>query len=825
MAEPTSQAHRGGHRWGRGELVLATALFFSGVAALVNQSVWQRSLNIYLAGCEAISAMVVVLVFMLGLGLGSFYVGLRSRRLRDPLLWLAVVELLLLGLNLGLAALLRRDISESVYASQRLAVSLGLPLRVVYAVSAMVVLLGPCFLMGMTFPLASDGCQRQLGESNRRQLPLFVFANTAGAVLGAAASGFVLMPFVGQTWSLVAGAACNGVAGLVTLALRAGAKRTEAAGSEPSIGAAAASPAPTDQGNGHAPRGADGTRSVPTTGAGRRELAVAFFLGLLALAYEMFIFRLISLAHEPRPYNFSLILCYYLLLWSVGAALAKRVHGGSVIVLALCGLSVAIVPAFHDLDRWVLKDEYGRAIVIASAAVYCLPCLFFGLAFGQFLSRAARQWGRDVGRFYGYNTIGSCLGILLMTLVGLEFDHQHTAWAIGLGYVGLLLYCRPGLSVEGSWLARPAVAAGIAGATAVVGVWLFVRHQESPRYETQPQLAAYYGKDGVVEIATNGDMSWSGLWHSRLSDGENHVGTANWRLAVAPLICHPDEVLEDTLVIGLGTGITAASLAASPAVRHVDVYEINHTLKPVLRDHPDGTLRVAENPKVRILWQDGRSGLALRDQRYDLITQQPLYLKQAGSGMLLSREYMQLVRSRLKPRGIFCCYCNAMGDQTMAAIVRRTVAEVFPHCESFYGGYAIMASDEPIRLSAAAVERRISQGGPLAAEMSRTPTESFLGGLDAPRLDWTSPHRVTDDHPIVEFYDVRSLWTKARRLVKRKADLLSASPAAARSTKPHRMMIERCRRTGVSALRQFCFSRIARRSKVLSTRDSADSAF
>src|SRR5262245_49564064 len=333
------------HRFALGELVLATALFFSGIAALVNQSVWQRSLNIYLAGCEAISAMVVVLVFMLGLGLGSFYVGLRSRQLHDPLLWLAVVELLLLVLNLSLAALLRRDISESVYASQRLAISLGLPLRVVYAISAMVVLLGPCFLMGMTFPLASDGCQRQLGESNRRQLPLFVFANTAGAVLGATASGFVLMPLVGQTWSLVAGAACNGVAGLVTLVLRAAGARSivgrQAGGADPVSGDQA--PADADPIEAHAPS------------ACRRELVVAFALGLLALAYEMYVFRLISLAHEPRPYNFSIILCYYLLLWSVGAALAKHVHGGSIAVLALCGLSVAIVPGFHDWDRWVLK--------------------------------------------------------------------------------------------------------------------------------------------------------------------------------------------------------------------------------------------------------------------------------------------------------------------------------------------------------------------------------------------------------------------------------------------------------------------------------------
>ena len=203
---------------------------------------------------------------------------------------------------------------------------------------------------------------------------------------------------------------------------------------------------------------------------------------------------------------------------------------------------------------------------------------------------------------------------------------------------------------------------------------------------------------------------------------------------------------------------------SSPA-RSSGFNRVNRRIPSLL--HRESVAEVARLRESRRSLNSGEfSGLALRDQRYDLITQQPLYLRQAGSGMLLSREYMQLVRSRLKPRGIFCCYCNAMQDDALAAIVRRTAAEVFAHCESFYGGYAIMASDSPIRFSRPAVEHRLSQGGRLAAEMSRhiedVSLDRFLAGLDAPRLEWTSAHRVTDDHPIVEFYDVRSFWSKDR---------------------------------------------------------------
>ena len=56
----------------RGAIALVLgALFLSGVASIVNQVVWQRALKIFLGGSESISAMVVVLVFMLGLGLGA----------------------------------------------------------------------------------------------------------------------------------------------------------------------------------------------------------------------------------------------------------------------------------------------------------------------------------------------------------------------------------------------------------------------------------------------------------------------------------------------------------------------------------------------------------------------------------------------------------------------------------------------------------------------------------------------------------------------------------------------------------------------------------
>ena len=99
----------------------------------MNQTVWQRALIVYLAGSEAISSMIVVLVFVDGLGAGSLCMGLIAHRVRNPLRALGAAELLLFATNLVVLFTLGLDISESVYRLQHMAVSLGVPLRLLYA--------------------------------------------------------------------------------------------------------------------------------------------------------------------------------------------------------------------------------------------------------------------------------------------------------------------------------------------------------------------------------------------------------------------------------------------------------------------------------------------------------------------------------------------------------------------------------------------------------------------------------------------------------------------------------------------------------------------
>jgi len=266
--------------------------------------------------------------------------------------------------------------------------------------------------------------------------------------------------------------------------------------------------------------------------------------------------------------------------------------------------------------------------------------------------------------------------------------------------------------------------------------------------------AHFFGRDGVISLDSNGNLIWDGLRHSTLSKNGDHVGTYNWSLAVDPALAHPTGMIHQALVVGVGGGITLGTLVKHEPIEFVDAYDINHTLKPVLERFPEGTLHVGSHSKVRLMWQDGRSGLALNSKRYDLITQQPLYLKQAGSGILLSREYFQLVSTRLKANGVYCVYSNGTPQQALA--VRQTAAEVFPHRLVLHNGYLLVLSMSPLDFSEARLDALLNQDGELWQEirtyrdrLGREPWLRYIKTAELPQAD--SKIVITDDFPIVEY--------------------------------------------------------------------------
>ena len=70
--------------WTLSKRILFTAIFISGASALIYQLIWVRLLGLVF-GVSSFAVATVVAVFLLGLGLGSYFFGRWSERTRDPL--------------------------------------------------------------------------------------------------------------------------------------------------------------------------------------------------------------------------------------------------------------------------------------------------------------------------------------------------------------------------------------------------------------------------------------------------------------------------------------------------------------------------------------------------------------------------------------------------------------------------------------------------------------------------------------------------------------------------------------------------------------------
>ena len=188
-AQPSDTARSSALRW-----VLLLSFALSGFASLVYENAWTRALTLVI-GSSVYSFSTMLVTFLVGLALGGFIyarvLGQREARLST----FGLIELWV-----GLAALATIPLFEKLpLVFVRLLHGFGdtftvfLYLQIFLAALVMFV---PTVLLGMTFPLVARLFTQDLFRVGSGVGSSYA-ANTVGAVLGAFAGGFILIPNLG----------------------------------------------------------------------------------------------------------------------------------------------------------------------------------------------------------------------------------------------------------------------------------------------------------------------------------------------------------------------------------------------------------------------------------------------------------------------------------------------------------------------------------------------------------------------------------------------------------------------------------------------------
>ncbi len=686
------EARRGGD-----SLLLAVALCFfaSGAGGLVLEVAWTRMLRLAF-GSTTLAISTVLVAYMLGLGLGGLAAGRLATRVRNGVRAYGWVELCV-GVYALFAPALLGWIPE-IGAAWLYGLDFGTASLARFAL-ALALLLFPTFCMGATLPLlvralVSDGDARA-----GRRIGLLYGLNTLGAVAGVLLTSYALFPLLGLRGAGYFGAGLELAVGALALVFIA-----------PRVAAAPSAALPA-----RARRPRRPGRWLPLLAYG--------VVGFTALTYEVAWSRALSLVLGSSIYAFSCMLAAFLLGIALGsAAIGTRlqrlrdpllVYGLGIAVLGVLALlTIFTLPRLPTAFTFWIRSfgtQTGWLIAVQallSITVMLPPALTLGALFPLLAGVLAEDEGASAatGDVYFVNTVGSAAGafaagFVLIPTLGLR-GTLGASVALNLGLAALLIW----------WggKARPVLRGLLSAATALAAVAIAIH---PPEMDPQPLAKGAFQPDPRFGAGVDPSELLIGVRGDELAfyrDGINTSVSVHRYLGVLSLRVNgkidgsswgdmPTQVLsgevanlfgrppESALVIGWATGVTVGSVARGPA-RRIDAVELEPAIIEASRffDHVSG--RPLEDPRVRVILDDGRTHLSYGRDRYDVISSEPSNPWITGVSDLFTAEFFRAARSALRPGGRLVQWVPAYGldADSMNSILAAMHGE-FP----FVYGFAI----------------------------------------------------------------------------------------------------------------------------------------
>lgn len=196
---------------------------------------------------------------------------------------------------------------------------------------------------------------------------------------------------------------------------------------------------------------------------------------------------------------------------------------------------------------------------------------------------------------------------------------------------------------------------------------------------------------------------------------------------------------QNVLVVGLGGGSLPRALAATLPATHVDVVEIDPAVTRVAREY----FRFAPGPGVSVFEEDGRAYVK-RMQRagktYDLIMLDA-YDHEYIPEHLLTREFLQEVKSLLKPGGIVAA--NTFSSSKLYDSESVTYRSVFGEFYNLKAGNRVIIAANGTLPTLAAIGQNSSGFSATFSRMGFT-TEEVMARF-VMRPDWNAGARVLTD--------------------------------------------------------------------------------
>ncbi|MFP4162549.1 MAG: fused MFS/spermidine synthase [Chitinispirillaceae bacterium] len=697
-------------------LVVSVLFFLSGIAGLIYESIWSHYLKLFV-GHAAYSQTLVLVIYMGGMALGAWVVSLYSRRIRHLLIAFAAAEIIL-----GLAALTFHPVFAK-YLS--LSYNTFMPaldsvfLRNIYKwITASLMILPQTILLGATFPLMTGGIIRRFRNTPGHSISLLYFVNSFGGALGVLLSGYYLVPRFTLPGTIMAAgildlAVAAGVLALYFMTRKPEEKKCE---NKSQPGAARQSPSGSS----------DKISAIM--------LILAFCTAASSFIYEIGWIRMLSLVLGSSTHSFELMLSAFILGIAVGGfwirnKVDKLKNPLSTLAIIQVMMGIFAVSTlvfyselFHLMEFFISalsRTEQGYIMFNIYSHVICLLVMLpaticIGMTLPIITYYTYKRTGDEsiIGKVYACNTVGSITGVVLAVQLLMPLFGLKGLIIIGAG-IDMILGALLALYFREKTSARLRISLAAFTAAAVIlpvflirldpnllssGVYRFGKipgDKEMIYYKDgKTASVSLYRKSDIYSLAVNGkvDASVSKNTGQYIIDEHTQILLAAYPLAYGTKA-------EKVGVVGLGSGMTAATMLESDAIKHMDVVEIEPFVVEAAKRMGPKVSDVFTDSRCEIHIDDARSFFSSRKTRYDIIISEPSNPWISGVSNLFSGEFFSLVNDHLTTGGMLVQWFHLYEMNTeLIASVLKSLGREFSDYKVFVTGtdMIILASDTPI---------------------------------------------------------------------------------------------------------------------------------
>ena len=705
-------------------ILIYLAFFASGAGCLIAEVSWNRMLIVVVGNSLSATAMIIV-VFMGGLGLGSYVGGKLLNKDRTSLFTYLTLELAI-GIYVVLSPLLFELLSH-LFTSLAASVDHRGGLTLVRIVVTMGALLLPASLMGATFPAMISGAAPDSPSQRTARTGYLYSINTLGAAVGCFAAGYhLLFEFSVQT-TLTCAFVLYIVAALSALGANTIAK------SKPRE----VEPSPVVVGGN------------PSVNMGlRRFLNIATFgIGFVSLAYEVLLTRLGILYLGNSVSVFALVLTGFLLGTGISAVLGTWLYGvlrsetrwsNSLFgFIALAAGTTILLTPYLLLSDWVVSAAQLARFADASPrnplpilGLIVAPTILMGsllpVAIRMLQPEERGEATREAATLYALNTVGGLFGAglanhFLVPLIGIQ--GTIICLASICAAVGVINLLSPGRSFPRWSVALLSVVSLAVVLTAALPKMMYLyggKLAESIQPGSIKVRLVHEGRAATVTVLDQMDPK-KGTYRDMYLNGVEEASTRYYHtqlfklLGVFPVLMHESDQAKEVLVIAFGAGITAGSVLASAQVSSLDVVDLNPDVEEINNLFTEVNGDVFHQSRFHFHNDDGRNYLVTSRKRYDVIISDSTHPRAYDSWILYTEEFYRAVKKHLLPGGVFAQWVPVLGSMQgdLFRIHLNTFRRVFPN-STFWYVYGsdqafLLATPEPFSLDAQRLQGQLDR--------------------------------------------------------------------------------------------------------------------